>query len=153
MKNISYPTPEGTETVYETVLLTRIELLQSRLTPLRDAYAAHAGMTKLLLRMRPAFGEAWKAAKGKPIYLEITPTHLYGACFSIPYGELDFIEPPTTPMERWAFLLAVSDGLAAGLTPHTAEVCPLYLENGLNLAVENERLEVVMCPKTVEGTE
>ena len=146
MKNIIYPTPEGTETIYETVLLTRIECLKSQLDPLRKAYATDKGMTKFLPGMLPPFVEAWQAAQGHPLYLEITPAHLYGAGLAIPCEELSLTAPPTTLMERWAFLLVLADNLTAGLPANTAEVCPLYLENGLNLAVGNDRAEILLRP-------
>ena len=146
MKNITYPTPEGTETICEAVLLPRIEQLQSQLAPLRKAYAPREEMAALLQRMRPFFGKAWQAANGCPLYFEITPTHLYGAGISIPCTEWGLLSYPATFTERWAFLLALADGLTAGLPSHAAEVCPLYLENGLNLAVGNDRAEILLQP-------
>ena len=146
MKKLTYQTPEGYETIHEAVLLPRIELLQSRLTPLRDAYAAHEDMAKLLSRMRPSFMEVWRSADTRPIYLEITPTHLHGAGISISCTELDLISHPATFTERWAFLLAIADGLAAGLPSHAVEVFPLYLENGMNLAVGHDRAEIMLRP-------
>ena len=65
---------------------------------------------------------------------------------SISYTEWDLLFCPSDFMGRWAFLLALADNLTAGLPANTAEVCPLYLENGLNLAVGNDRAEILLRP-------
>lgn len=145
MKKMIYLTPDGTEAVYEAVLTTRIELLQARLIPLTEAFSALPATSKILSQMLPAMGDEWEraAAEGRPLYLEVTPTHLSGAGFSIPYGDLDVMEPITAPMELWALSLALAEGVRSGLSePHRVRVRPLYIENALNMAVGCLRMTV-----------
>jgi hypothetical protein len=145
MKKIIYPTPDGTETVYESVLTTRIDLLQARLAPLAAFFAARPAMAAILSGILPTVREEWGRAdaEGRSLYLEVTPTHLSGAGFSVPYGDTDGMDPITAPIELWAFSLALAEGVRSRLSePQRVRVRPLYVENALNMAVGCLRMTV-----------
>lgn len=140
MKRMIYQTPDGTEVVYETAILVRIELLKARLKPIVESFSAlpiTAELTELLL---PTAGAAWDNWASNGIaYLELTPEYLTGFGFSISLRECPDCPPLSTPMECWGFAVAVAERLAEVLG---ARVCPFYVENALGMAVEDLRVMV-----------
>ena len=140
MKRIFYPTPDGTETVYETVILSRIKLLNDRLKSASETYLNLPLTARLAEQLLPAAGAAWDNwALNGIAYLELTPESLTGFGFSISLRECPDRPPLSTPMECWGFAVAVAERLAEACG---ARVCPLYLENALGMAVGDLRVTV-----------
>ena len=146
MKRMIYPTPDGTEAVYETVVLSRIELLKDQLKPMAESFSAlptTAQLTELLL---PTAKSAWDHWVSNGItYLELTPDSLTGFGFLISLREFPDCPPLSTPMECWGFTVAVAQRLAEACG---ARVCPQYLENALNTATGNHRVTVGLTKDT-----
>ena len=146
MKRMIYPTPDGTEAVYETVVLSRIELLKAQLKPMAESFSAlpmTAYLAELLLPTAKAAWDHW--ASNGIAYLELTPDSLTGFGFSISLREFLDCPPLSTPMECWGFTVAVAERLAEACG---ARVCPQYLENALNTATGNHRVTVGLTKDT-----
>ena len=140
MKRMIYQTPDGTEVVYETAILVRIELLKARLKPIVESFSALPMTAELAEQLLPAAKAAWDNWASNGIaYLELTPECLTGFGFSISLRECPDCPPLATPMECWGFAAAVAERLAKACG---ARVCPLYLENALGMAVGDLRVTV-----------
>lgn len=151
MKKITYQTPNGPESIYQTVLDDRIELLQARLSPCVELCASLPVIEMLTEQMLPTVREEWTDAGDRTCFLEITPTHLSGFGFTVAYCELIEGEVSLSPMETWAFALALAEALRLGLPcPEETVVCPLFVENTLNMAVENHRYTVALQRKAAQ---
>ena len=140
MKRMIYQTPDGTEVVYETAILVRIELLKARLKPIVESFSALPITAELTEQLLPAAGAAWDTwAPNGIAYLELTPEYLTGFGFSISLRECPDCPPLSTPMECWGFAVAVAERLAKTCG---ARVCPFYVENALGMAVGDLRVTV-----------
>ena len=140
MKRMIYQTPDGTEVVYETAILVRIELLKARLKPIVESFSALPMTAELAEQLLPAAKAAWDNWASNGIaYLELTPECLTGFGFSISLRECPDCPPLSTPMECWGLAVAVAGRLAEACE---ARVCPLYLENALGMAVGDLRVTV-----------
>lgn len=144
MQKIMIPTPEGVESVYDTIILTRLELLKERVAPLIESFSSLPVTASLTERMLPFLRAAWESGTvNGTVYIEVTPKYLTGAGLSVDLTELSAMPPLSTALDCWGFALALAEGLRQGLpNPTAAVVCPLYMENALNLAVENPRITV-----------
>lgn len=146
MKRMIYQTPDGTEVVYETAILVRIELLKARLKPIVESFSALPITAHLAEQLLPAAKAAWDNwAPNGMAYLELTPESLTGFGFSISLRECPDCLPLSTPMECWGLAVAVAERLAEVLG---ARVCPQYLENALNTATGNHRVTVGLTKDT-----
>lgn len=149
MKKILYQTPNGTESIHQTVLDDRIELLKARLSACAELCASLPVMELLSEQMLPTVRQDWARTDGSIYFLEITPTHLSGLGFTVAYRELIDRETVLSPMEIWAFALTLAEALRSGLPhPEEAVVCPLFVENALNMVIENHRYTVALQRKT-----
>lgn len=140
MKRMIYPTPDGTEAVYETVLLSRIEMLKVRLKLIAESFSALPITAHLAERLLPTAMAAWDNwASNGIVYLELTPESLTGFGRSVSLGEIPDKPPLSTPMECWGLAVAVAERLAEVLG---ARVCPFYVENALGMAAGDLRVTV-----------
>lgn len=140
MKRMIYPTPDGTEAVYETAIFSRIELLKARLRPITESFSALPLTAQLAEQLLPAAKTAWDNwSPNGMAYLELTPEYLTGFGFSISLRECPDCPPLSTPMECWGLAVAVAERLAEACG---ARVCPLYVENALAMAVGDLRVTV-----------
>ena len=147
MKRMIYPTPDGTEAVYETVVLSRIELLKARLKPVAESFSALPLTAQLTEQLLPVAQVSWDNWASNGIaYLELTPDSLTGFGCSVSLRERPDSPPLSVPLECWGFAIAVAQRLADSCG---ARVCPLYLENALNLAVGNLRVTVGLTKDTL----
>ena len=140
MKRMIYQTPDGTEVVYETAILARIELLKARLKPIVKSFSALPMTAELAKQLLPAAEAAWDTwAPNGIAYLELTPECLTGFGFSISLRGSPDCPPLSTPMECWGLAVAVAERLAEACG---ARVCPLYVENALGMAARDLRVTV-----------
>ena len=142
MKKIYIETPFGQETLHQPTLDAATECLAHKLSPLVSSFSALPAVNTLARRMLPAvngeFGES-DALR----YLEVTPDCLSGFGFSIQLRSLPHIPSLSSPLECWGFGLALAETLRAGSdSTDGIRICPLYVENALNLAAENPRMTV-----------
>ncbi len=140
MKRMIYPTPDGTEAVYETVVLSRIEMLKARLKPIAESFSVLPITAELTEQLLPTAKAAWDHWASNGIaYLELTPECLTGFGFSISLRECPDCPPLSTPMECWGLAVAVAERLAKTCG---ARVCPFYVENALGMAAGDLRVTV-----------
>ena len=140
MKRMIYLTPDGTEAIYETVVLSRTELLKAQMKPIAESFSALPITAELTEQFLPAAGAAWDHwASNGMAYLELTPEYLTGFGFSISLRECPDCPPLATPMECWGLAVAVAERLAKTCG---ARVCPFYVENALGMAVGDLRVTV-----------
>ena len=144
MQIIMIPTPEGVESVYDTIILSHLELLKERVTPLIESFSSLPITASLTERMLPALRTAWElGTANSTVYIEVTQKRLTGAGLSVDLTELSAMPPLLSPMDCWGFALALAEEVRRGMPdPSAAAVCPQYMENALNLAVENPRITV-----------
>lgn len=146
MKRMIYPTPDGTEAVYETVVLSRIELLKDQLKPMAESFSALPTTAQLTEQLLPAVRDEWDTWSPNGIaYLEVTSACLAGFGYSVSLCELPDSLSLSTPLECWGFAIAVAQRLADACG---ARVCPQYLENALNTATGNHRVTVGLTKDT-----
>lgn len=146
MKRMIYPTPDGTEVVYETAILVRIELLKARLKPIAESFSALPITAHLAERLLPTAKAAWDTwAPNGIAYLELTPESLTGFGRSVSLGEIPDKPLLSTPLECWGLAVAVAERLAEACG---ARVCPLYLENALGMAAGDLRVTVELTKGT-----
>ena len=144
MNSILLHSPFGDEILYQSTLDAVIEHLAKKLAAVTTQYAALPAVAQPVEWMLPTAQTEWEssAARGM-VYLEVTPESLTGFGFSISLRDLPEIPPPSTVWECWGLAMAVAEGLRAGMDePNGVTVFPLYVENALNLAVENLRVTV-----------
>ena len=141
MQKTNIPTPDGVETVYDELFLANYDLLKERVTPLVESFSALPITAALAQRMLPDSETAWSAvAIGYTLYIEVTPYCLTAPGLSVDLTELSSLPPLSSALERWGFALALAEELRRSFPRPTAwEVCPLYTENALCMAVENPR--------------
>lgn len=140
MEKLTVSTPYGEETLYQSTLDAAVEHLAARLIPVAESFSAlpmTAELTEQLLTAAEAAWDNW--APNGIAYLELTPECLTGFGFSISLRECPDCPPLSTPMECWGLAVAVAERLAEACG---TRVCPLYVENALNLAVGNLRVTV-----------
>ena len=140
MKRMIYLTPDGTEAIYETVVLSRTELLKAQLKPMAESFSALPITAHLTEQLLPAAKAAWDTwAPNGIAYLELTPECLTGFGFSISLRECPDCPPLATPMECWGLAVAVAERLAEACG---ARACPFYVENALGMAAGDLRVTV-----------
>ena len=142
MEKIILHSPYGDEPLYQTTLNAAVQHLAAMLSPVAESFSALPATAQLTEQLLPAAQTTWDewATRGM-VYLEITPDSLMGFGFSISPGELPDMPPLSSPLACWGFAAAVAERLADFCG---ARVCPLYLENALNLAVGNLRMTVAL---------
>ena len=138
MKEITLHTPYGEEVLYQTTLNAAVEHLAEKLSPRMEFFLSLPITAQLAERMLSAAHNGWEEqlAVGETVYLEITPDALAGLGLYLPLKHLPDMPALSTPLELWGFAAAVAESVRWGLVDSAGiRVCPLYVENALNLAL------------------
>lgn len=109
------------------------------------SFSTHPAVERLAAWMLPTVNGEWenRGAAKEPRYLEVTPDCLTGFGFSIQLRDLPNMPALRTLLECWGFGVAVAEAIRKGsAAPDGVRICPLYVENTLNLAVGNTRVTV-----------
>ena len=144
MTPIILQTPFGVESLYQPTLDAVILYLADKLSAVSTSFASHSSVMGLVDRMTPTARDEWnRRAFNGTVYVEVTPDALTGLGFSASLRDLPDLPPPSTVWECWGLALAVAEGLRAGMeAPDGVAVCPLFVENALQLAAGNTRVTV-----------
>lgn len=144
MKKITLETPFGQEILCQSTLDAVILHLSEALCPITVSYAASPAVARLVKQMLPTVREEWRSqTTDGTAYLEVTPDVLMGFGFSLSLYDLPDLPPPASLPACWGLALAVAEGLRAEMeAPDGVAVCPLFVENALQLAAGNTRVTV-----------
>ena len=94
--------------------------------------------------MLPTVREEWQSqTTDGTAYPEVTPDVLTGFGFSLSLYDLPDLPPPASLPACRGLALAVAEGLQVRMeAPDGVAVCPLFVENALQMAVGNSRVTV-----------
>ena len=151
MADISYETPYGTEQMYGIILQMQLDVLDEKLTLLKEKYVDLPFVQEIVDQMLPSVLEMLEDELEKNYCMDITltPTTLFGFGFVIEYRYLPGVQEIENPLETWALGLVLMEKLMethSGLTDMVIQ--PQYLENAMNIVIGNFRVSVSLRPNT-----
>lgn len=151
MADISYETPYGTEQMYGIILQMQLDVLDEKLTLLKEKYVDLPFVQEIVDQMLPSVLEMLEDELEKNYCMDITltPTTLFGFGCAIEYRYLLGVQEIENPLETWALGLVLMEKLMethSGLTDMVIQ--PQYVENAMNIVIGNFRVSVSLRPNT-----
>ena len=151
MADISYETPYGTEQMYGIILQMQLDVLDEKLTLLKEKYVDLPFVQEIVDQMLPSVHEMLEDELEKNYCMDITltPTTLFGFGCAIEYRYLPGVQEIENPLETWALGLVLMEKLKethSGLTDMVIQ--PQYVENAMNIVIGNFHVSVSLRPNT-----